>query len=198
MCGCFLISCNWRDKLEIRQQADKREFYKCNLYYLRKYFGLKEAIMAVLLLVAGLILFIAFEQVLILILFAIFVVVALIAVGFYWYTIYKGWQLEYEKQNISTIVLTFDEGETYTCDLINQDGKKVSSDIFDIKTVDKIAFLKGKIYLYQGAATMYYIYPDAFVKGEYEELRKKLSLLLDASKFRMKTKRKVFPKPLIR
>jgi hypothetical protein len=61
-----------------------------------------------------------------------------------------------------------------------------------------VAFLKGKTYLYQGAASMFYIFPDSFTKGEYEEFRKKLSLTLEGDKFRMKTKRKVFPKPVIK
>ncbi|MGI6213110.1 MAG: hypothetical protein ACOYIQ_00960 [Christensenellales bacterium] len=184
--------------MEIRQKADKKEFYKCNLYYLRKYFGLKELIMSVLLLVAGLVLYFSFGNYLILVLFFIFCAVAAIAFVFYGYTVFKGWQLEYEKPGVSHIVLRFGEDSVYFCDLIDEAGKKVSADQFDLKNTDKVAFLKGKTYLYQGAASMFYIFPDSFTKGEYEEFRKKLSLTLEGDKFRMKTKRKVFPKPVIK
>lgn len=154
--------------------------------------------MMVLLLVAGLVLYFLYDSSLILILFGIFLVVGMVAFAFYFYTVYKGWQLEYASLGVVEIVFDFDEESTYTVSLCNSEGKAVSVDQFDLKNADKVAFLKGKTYLYQGAATMYYLHLDNFAEGEYEKFREKLALNLDIGKFKMKTKRKVFPKPLIK
>jgi len=184
--------------LEARLKPNKKEYYKCNLYYLRKFFGAKELVMMVLLLAAGLLLRFVYGSWLILILFFIFLAVASVALLFYLYTAYKGWQLEYEKANIAELVITFGEDTDYTVKLQNKEGDIVSTDQFDLKNADKVAFLKGKTYLFQGAATMYYLFPCDFTEGDYEKFREKLALNLERQKFKMKTKRKTFPKPLIK
>lgn len=185
--------------MQAQLKPEKKEFYKCNLYYLRKFFGIKELVMMFFLLLAGLVLYFLYESKLILILFGVFLAVGAVAFAFYFYTVYKGWQLEYANLGVAEVVFAFDEvATTYTVSLNNAEGKAVSIDQFDLKNADKVAFLKGKVYLYQGAATMYYLYPSSFAEGEYEKFREKLALNLDIEKFKMKTKRKVFPKPLIK
>ncbi len=154
--------------------------------------------MMLLLLAAGLILRLMYGSWLILILFFVFVAVAIGALLFYIYTAYKGWELEYEKTNIAEIVMTFGQDTNYIVKLLDAEGKIVSIDELDLQLADKVAFLKGKTYLFQGAATMYYLTPADFTGGDYEKFREKLALNLEPQKFKMKTKRKTFPRPIIK
>lgn len=182
---------------EIKQKVDKKEFIKCNTYFLRKFFGLKETIMLLLLLMAGLILFLVYSNALMLIMFVIVCLSILLALAFYFVTVNKGWKLEFEKAGIKEQILLF-KGEILRVTSLNDLGETVNEDEYEIKNVDKVAFRKGKIYYFQGVATMFYIYPDAFLQGDYEKLREKLATTLDINKFKMKTRRKTFPRPIVK
>ena len=54
--------------MNVEMNADKNLYFKCSMYYMRKYFGLREIILLSLLLAIGLALFIAWGVFFILIL----------------------------------------------------------------------------------------------------------------------------------
>ena len=65
--------------LELYIDADKDEYFKCSMYYMRRYFGLREIILLAILLGLGLALFFVLNNLFVLILFAVSVVIILIA-----------------------------------------------------------------------------------------------------------------------
>ena len=59
--------------------ADKKDYFNCSMYYMRRFFGLREILILAILVIVGLVLFFAMAQTFILILFGVCVVLILIA-----------------------------------------------------------------------------------------------------------------------
>ena len=87
--------------------ADKNLYFKCSMYYMRKYFGLREIILLSLLLAIGLALFIAWGVFFILILFGVCILVIGIAFALFLWTSISGYKVDFERLGIAKKVLHF-------------------------------------------------------------------------------------------
>lgn len=175
-------------KTEIK--ISKKDFISCNMYYLRKYIGLKEILMVVFLFIAGLVLFFTTANLLILILCGVTVLLVAGSILFYVGTANAGYKMEYSKRGVTKIAITFTETgfivETFERDSLYTEKKLYTE-------LEKLAVLKDRVYLYVGAAVMYYVKYDSFTEGNFIEFCDFIKEKVEPAKMKMKTKRKQFP-----
>lgn len=177
-------------KAEIK--IDEKEYFRCNMFYLRKYLSLREIILVLLLLIGGIMFLIMWDSIIILILGFVTVGLILIAIALFIITAKAGYKQDYKKQNIVAQNLIFDE-KLFTVESLNPVGEILYTEKYNYSDIDKIALRKENIYLYPGVATSFYIYPDAVKDCGYGDLRLFLIDRVDKSKFKMKTRVKQFP-----
>ena len=76
---------------------DRKDYFKMNVYYLRRFFGVREGILVALLLVGGFVLLFAFEQWIVAMLAGIAILIMIAAMIAYLVLADKGYREEYEK-----------------------------------------------------------------------------------------------------
>ena len=95
--------------MEITIKTDKKEYFKCSMYYMRKYFGLREIILLTLLLGIGLVLFFVAGNVFMLVLFGVSVGIILLALVLFIITGKGGYNVDMVKRGIVEQKLDFQE-----------------------------------------------------------------------------------------
>ena len=115
-----------------------------NVYYLRRFFGVKEGVLVALLIIGGLVLFFAFRQWLILLLAGITVVIMAGAVAVYLGISKKTFREEYVKRHTEEIAATFDETE-FSVEIREERGERSYTEKRGYDAIEKIALLKERI-----------------------------------------------------
>ncbi|HHT83145.1 MAG: hypothetical protein ACOYEC_02695 [Christensenellales bacterium] len=173
-------------------KINKKDYFACSMYYIKKYISAREIILLLLLLAAGLALFISFDNIIILVMFAVILALMGFAVILFVVTALAGFKTDYQKYDITEQLLTFDQKEL-TIESINSKGQTSFIERLEYRNIDKVALRKDRIYLYGGVALPFYIFPAAMKQGSYEDLRLFLIDNIEPSKFKMKTKMRYFP-----
>ena len=104
--------------MEIIVNTDKKEYFKCSMYYMRRYFGLREIILLSILLIIGVALFVFAGQVFMLILFAVSVFIILLALTLFLITSVTGYKVDMEKKGVAKQKLEFKEDEEAWVDYV--------------------------------------------------------------------------------
>ena len=180
--------------MNVEMNADKNLYFKCSMYYMRKYFGLREIILLSLLLAIGLALFIAWGVFFILILFGVCVLVIGIAFALFLWTSISGYKVDYERLGITKKVLHFGEDSIEVLSL-DKYGKELYKETHFYDKLDKIAVKKDVIYIYAQVSVFYYITAESLS----DEDRKKLVELLhekiqSQDTFKIKKTYRIYPK----
>lgn len=162
------------------------------MFYIRKYLSAKELILLGVLLVAALLFWFSFENMLILIMFAVVLLLIGLAVLLFVFTAIAGYKTDYVKFKITRQLLVFNEWG-FSVDSFNDKDEKLYSEKIEYQNVDKVALRKDRVYIYGGVALPFYIFPSSIIEGNYEEFRLFLISHLDKSKFKMKSKLRYFP-----
>lgn len=177
-------------KVEIN--INKKDYFACSMFYIRKYISAREFILLAVLLTAALLFWFTLGNILIFIMLGVVLLLMAFAVILFVLTALAGYKLDFVKHNITKQLLIFNEWG-FSIDSINKDGQTVFSEKIEYLDVDKISLRKDKIYLYGGVALPFYIFPQSVIEGDYNELRLFLISHLDKSKFKMKSKKRHFP-----
>lgn len=174
--------------------ADKKAYFKCSMYYMRKYFGLREIILLSILLGIGLALFFFAKTYFILILFGVCILIIGIAFALFLWTSISGFKVDYEKLGIEKKVLRFGENHIEAISL-DKYGKELYKETHSYDKLDKIAVKKDVIYIYAQVSVFYYITADSLSD---EDRRKFVDLLHEKVKsedtFKIKKTFRMFPK----
>ncbi len=168
---------------------NEKDYLKCNRYYLKKYLGIREYILVALLICGGLFLYLAFDQWLILLLCGIAVLLMAIAVLVYLVVARKSFREEFTKRNTYIWEIRFLEDE-FEVTTLEENGEKPYTEKRPYATIDKVAVLKDRVYIFAGPATMYYIKYDAMTEGNFIEFCEFVKKKIEPSKFKMKDSRK--------
>ena len=160
-----------------------------NLYYLRRFFGVREGILVAVLLTGGLVLMFAFQQWLIMLLAGLTVVIMIAAMIIYLAIADKGYREEYEKRHTEKITISFDE-EDFTVEVHEERGERSYSERRGYDAIEKIALLKDRIYLFMGAGTAYYIMYTDVTEGDFASLCEFLRSKVAPQAFKMKDPRR--------
>lgn len=180
--------------MEIVMNADKKAYFRCSMYYMRKYFGLREIILLSILLGIGLGLYIFLKTYFILILFGVCLLIIGIAFVLFVWTSVSGYKVDYEKLGIEKKVLRFCDDYIEVVSL-DRYGKELYKETHSYDKLDKIAIKKDVIYIYAQVSVFYYITADSLS----DEGRKKFVELLhekvkDEELFKIKKTFRMFPK----
>ncbi|MDD3946513.1 MAG: hypothetical protein PHI19_01585 [Clostridia bacterium] len=171
---------------------NKKEYLACNLYYLRKYLGVREFVMVGLLFIAGLSVYLLTYRYLFLILSGVVVIMLLGALWFYQYTSSKGYKMEFESRGATHWEINFDE-LGFVANTYERGGEEKFTHKCLYADLEKAAILKDKVYLYVGSAMCYYVNYDSFTEGNFIEFCDFIKEKVPAAKFKMRTKKKQFP-----
>lgn len=173
-------------------KIEKKDYLACNLYYLKKYLGIRELVMVGLLFAASVAVFLLTHQYLFLILSGAVVVMLLGALGFYQITSAKGFKMEFEARDATHWEISFDE-LGFVADTYERGGETKFTHKCLYADLEKAAILKDRVYLYVGSAMCYYIKYDSFTSGNFIEFCDFIKDKVAPEKFRMRTKKKQFP-----
>lgn len=183
--------------IKITQKLDKKNYFLCNMYYLKRFLGLREIILLLLLAAAALWLFISFKNIIIFIFLGITLLLIIIAIILFLITGIWGYKHDFESTGISYHTIQFFEDKMVVSSL-NKAGEPSFSDEHLYSKIEKIAIKKRKIYIYASVALYYYIIAENIGINEFNTLSAFLTERITADKFKMKkTIRKYPPKKKI-
>lgn len=171
---------------------NEKDYFRCSMFYMRKFIGWREIILFAILFAAALSFYFVMDSAIILIMFGVTLALALVAVVFYVFTTKATFKHEYVKGNISKISLVFTEN-TYTVESYNEIGEPLYSETYPYTRMEKAAMRPNMIYLYPSGSIIYYIKPEDVTEGDYSELRLFLIDHIDPMAFKMKGRVKQYP-----
>lgn len=173
--------------------VNKDDYFKCSMFYMRRYFGLREIIVLTLLLTAGLALFFAMGNAFILILFAISVVLILIVLVLFILTSTGGFKVDMEKKGIVKQKLEFNEDALVVTN-IDYNGNPVFIETHPYDRIEKISVGKKRIYIYAQVSVFYYIWAKNYEPEVCEQISSFLKKTLPAEKFKIRKRYRGLPK----
>lgn len=173
--------------------TNKDDYFKCSMYYMRRYFGLREIIVLSVLLIAGLVLFFAMGNAFILILFGISVLLILIALVLFILTSSGGYKVDMEKKGIVKQKLEFNEDALVVTN-IDYNGNPVFIETHPYDRIEKISVGKKRIYIYAQVSVFYYIWAKNYEPEVCEQISSFLKKILHAEKFKIRKRYRGLPK----
>lgn len=179
--------------MDFTVECNKKDFFNCSMYYMRRYFGLREIILMSILLIAGLLLFFLADMIMVLILFGVTLLVVLITVVLFLWTSISGYKHDLIKAGIATQKIHFDEKEM-TAVYYNSKGEQLFNEIHDYSKIEAIVVKKNFIYIYAGIAIFYYFKRDKIGEEDYLNLCNYLRTNVPKEKFKFKTVKRIYPK----
>ncbi len=179
--------------IKITQNVDKKEYFLCNLYYLRRYLGIRELIVSTLLLAIGIVLFVSFKNVLFLILFGVTVLLFLLAFGLFLVTGKMGYKRDFLETKITKQEFLFGKQEV-TVNSYDDKDVLVLTDIHPYEKLEKVVIKRHKVYIYAQVAIFYYIMADNVKEVTNSDFADFLHENIDSRKFKIKTTVRAYPK----
>ena len=179
--------------MEIIVNTDKKEYFKCSMYYMRRYFGLREIILLSILLIIGVALFVFAGQMFMLILFAVSVFIILLALTLFLITSVMGYKVDMEKKGIAKQKLEFKEDALLVTNM-DKSGTPIFIETHYYDKLDKISIKKKRIYIYAQVSVFYYISADKIDAETREALVDFLQSHVREDAFRIKKTHRALPK----
>lgn len=179
--------------MEIIVNTDKKEYFKCSMYYMRRYFGLREIILLSILLIIGVALFVFAGQMFMLILFAVSVFIILLALTLFLITSVTGYKVDMEKKGIAKQKLEFKEDALLVTNM-DKSGTPIFIETHYYDKLDKISIKKRRIYIYAQVSVFYYISADKIDAETREALVDFLQSHVREDAFRIKKTHRALPK----
>ena len=161
------------------------------MYYIRRYFGLRETLLLAFLLLAALLLYFLANNIIILVLFGVTILVLLITVVLFVWTTVAGWKSDHEKQGIYGARMDFGD-EAVTVDFLGKGGETLLTEIHEYKKIEAVVIRKKFIYIYAVMAIFYY-FPKETTEN-FDELAVFLKEHVPQEKFKFKTVKRKYPK----
>lgn len=177
--------------MKLEMKSDKKEYYKCSMYYMRRYFGLREILLLAFLLLAALLLYFLADSIIILILFGVTILVLLLTVVLFVWTSIAGWKSDHDKQGVYGARLEFGD-ESVSVDFLGKGGETLLTEIHEYKKIEAVVIRKNFVYIYAVMAIFYY-----FPREKTENFDEFVSFLKEhvpQEKFKFKTVKRIFPK----
>lgn len=176
-------------------KIDLKEFLLCNIYYLKKYIGIKEPILLGLLWVAGIVMETVFHRHFVIIMAGVTTGLIIIAVVIYVVVTIKTFRLAYSKRQATKWDMFFND-TGYVVDTYEKNGDEKYSEKRLFADVAAVAILKDRVYIYGSTAIMYYVMPESFTEGNFAEFCEWLKSVLPPEKRnlrKMNRRNKQFP-----
>jgi len=179
--------------MEITIKCDKKDYFNCSMYYIRRYFGLREIILMLILLVAGILLLLFANTVFILVMFGLTVAVLLFTVILFVWTSVSGYKHDLVKQGIAYNKINFDEKQMNVA-FLDKGGEHLLDEIYEYSKIEAVVIKKDFIYIYAGIAIFFYVKRKNFDEETFLKLCNYLRENVPAEKFKFKTVKRIYPK----
>ena len=176
-------------KFKATVKITERDYMAMSRYYLLKYIGIKELILVLALIVGAFVMYFAFNQVIVAILAGVTLLLMAGAVVVYLAVSKKNYTEEYAKRHTTTWDFAFHE-DGFDITVNEQGGEDAYIEKRSYDQVEKVALKKDRVYIYAGAASMYYIKFDSMTEGNFIEFCEFAKSKIDPYKFKMKEKRR--------
>lgn len=179
--------------MEITIKTDKKDYFLCSMFLMKKYFGLREIILLSILFVAGLFLYLFNGYILIFILFGITCALLVFTVILFLWTSISGYKVDVIKKNVGFIKLDFQD-KVMVATSLTRTGDFVFSETHYYDKLENVVVKKHKIYIYAGVAIFYYINKNELKLNEGEELQTLLKSAVPPEKFNFRKRIRTYPK----
>ena len=179
--------------MDFTVKCNKKDYFKCSMYYMRRYFGLRECILLAILLTAGILLQVFADMTLVLIFFGVTMLVVLVTAVLFVWTSVSGYKLELEKQGIAYHKIHFDE-DSLTAVYLNAGGEQIATEKSDYSQIEAVVIRKKFIYIYAGVAIFYYLKKEEIGEEKLTDLAAYLRTNVPKEKFKFKTVKRIYPK----
>ncbi len=179
--------------MDLQLKTDKKEYFKCSMYYMRRYFGLREIILMSILFIAGMLLYFLADLILILIFFGLTCAVLLVTVVLFVWTSLAGCKHDLEKIGVAAQKLHFDEN-ALNVEFYDKGGELVSCENYEYSQMEAVVVKKRFIYIYAAIAIFFYIKRDKIGDKDFNELGLYLRENVPEAKFKFKTVKRIYPK----
>lgn len=184
-----------KSNFTVTQTVSKKLYMATNLYYLRRFFGIRELIAFVLLAAAAVATWIMLYNPIFFAFFGVITVLIAIATGVLIWTASSGFKKEFTARGVTVQKLTFDNVKIRVESYAGENP--VSGEEFLLTRVDKIAVRKDIIYIYPMTAVCFYVTPDSIEGGTFEEFKRYLGRNFPETTFKLRKKVKQYPKNVL-
>ena len=174
-------------------KTDKNAYIACSMYYMRRYFGLREILLIGILLILGILLYAFTKWIFILILFGVTIALLLFVLMLFIWTAFSGYKVDVRLKNIKNIRLDFGEN-ILKATSENMMGQAVMEEEFKYEKLEKVVIRRNYIYIYAMVSVFFYISKAEIGIRESAELDAFLHEKLSAEKFKFKKTVRMFPK----
>lgn len=179
--------------MNITIKANQSKYFKCSMYYLRRYFGLREIIVLGLLLGISITLYLVSDFYIMFILFGICVFLIIVAAILFLITSKAGYKVDVAKYDITEYNLDFREFELVVTSY-DSNGKAIYEETHPYDRLDRISIKPNRIYIYALVSVFYYITLDDVTPEKMNELVEFLNEKIPVEKFKFKGRYRKYPK----
>lgn len=179
--------------MEILVNTNKQEYFKCSMYLMRKYFGLREIILLFILMIAAVILYVFSNNILIFVLFGITCALLFFTFLLFLWTSISGYKVDIEKKKIAKIKLLFEDNMLIATSC-GKGGEPIFSETHYYEKLENVVIKKNFIYIYAGVAVFYYINKKELSEDKWAELNQNLASGIPPEKFRFRKRIRTYPK----
>lgn len=184
-----------KSEFVVTQTVTKKQYMACNVYYIRRFLGLRELIGFAVLLAVAIACWILLANPIFFAFFGVITALILMAAAILVWTAASGYKQEFEARGVTVQKLWFDNvkirAESYAGD------EKVAEEEFLLTRVDKIAMRRSVIYVYPMTAVCYYVTPETIEGGTFEEFKRYLLRNFPETTFKLRKKVKQYPKNVL-
>ena len=178
---------------ELYITCDKDEYFKCSMYYLRRYLGLREIILLAILLGVGLALFFWLGNIFILILFAISVLLISVAIVLFLITSKSGYTVDMERKGVYRQKLEFTEDALLVTSM-DKSGTPIFIETHPYDRIDTVSIKKDRVYIYAQTSVFYYVFAKHYDEKTCEDLVVILKKKLRPEAFKFRHRIRALPK----
>lgn len=179
--------------MDLKIKTDKKDYFKCSMYYMRRYFGLREIILMSILFIAGMLLYFLADLILILIFFGLTCAVLLLTVVLFVWTSLAGCKHDLEKIGVAAQKLHFEENAV-NVEFYDKGGELIVCENYEYSKIEAVVIKKRFIYIYAAIAIFFYIKRDKIGDKDFEALGEYLRENVPKEKFKFKTVKRIYPK----
>lgn len=179
--------------MDITVKCNKKDHFNCSMYFMKRYFGLREIILMALLLIAGVLLYVFSDTIIILVFFGITVFVLLLTIVLFVWTSLAGCKHDLVKQGIAWQKIHFGQNEM-TVVYLDAGGEQLFTEKHEYSKIEAVVIKKNFIYIYAGVAIFFYIKKSETEGEEFLALCNHLRTFVPAEKFKFKTVKRIYPK----
>ncbi len=175
---------------------DKKQYVKCNMYYLLRYFGWWQLLLFVAYIGLSIAIFCVYRNALLLVFAGIIVVLLGVAILIAYLTTLSGYKIEFETRGLKYQKLYFDD-QKLAVDSFREGHELLQQEEFLVTRIEKIALKKDVVYVYPMSAICYYIRQEDLEGATLEEFKDFLKKTFPDATFKMRKKVKMYPNNLL-